>query len=280
MRSIAVVALAALVAGDAARAADWRVLGTRPASLAATLVTLADTDEGEISLGANEVAFLTAGGADAAEILLYILGPARVAFVESGEGVLVHAGRVSFFAQAPAAEQSVALLLPGDADQPALRAVIPRGRLIVERAADGATSLGYESGDAWPADAEKPYPASTWLNWSPAGIAPAEASFAERAGAYALGRVATEVGIESARRQRLSLQPQLVINLARVEPTLQEEFVTKLAAPTRELRIVTPSAAPTLSQPLPPRNAAAGLSSASEFLGSVRFPGTLSPAQL
>ncbi|MGE0482445.1 MAG: hypothetical protein AB7Q17_18460, partial [Phycisphaerae bacterium] len=78
----------------------------------------------------------------------------------------------------------------------------------------------------------------------------------------------------------LSLQQQLVINLARVEPTLQEEFVTNLAAPTRELRIVTPSAAPTLSQPLPPSNAAAGLSSASEFLGSVRFPGTLSPAQL
>lgn len=280
MRSIALVAFALLVAADAARAADWRVLGTRPASLAAGLAALADNDEGEISLAANEVAFLTAGGADAADVLLYVVGPARVELVDRGEGVLVHAGRVAFFAPTPDAEPTVALVLPGEGGEAGLRAVIPHGRLIVERAEDGVTALGYESADPWPADADKPFPPNTWLTWTPAGVAPTEASFAERAGAYSLGRVATEVGIESARRQRLALQQQLVINLARVEPTLQEEFVTKLAAPTRELRIVTPSAAPTLSQPLPPSNTAAGLSSASEFLGSVRFPGTLSPAQI
>lgn len=285
--STAVVVLA-WSAVTAAAATDWHLLAaTLTSTPRSALEALEAGGAGTLQLAPSESATFYAGGNEVAAALYLAApaeapGPARVTLSEGGDLVVIESGRAVFYSRVPLGEQliEVALARPGQAG--GFRAPLPPGRLVID-ATGAETYFGFEpaagmAAEPWPPDVARPFPPNAWLRLLPNGTVNVASPSLPSAIALDLAYIAQEIGLAAARQQRLLLQQDLVLKLARYEPSLQKAYV-QVIAPPYEVRVVQTTAQTMVNVPVSQAPSAAGVAVASSY-GSVRNPGSISPAAI
>lgn len=269
--------VSAALSGTAQAGEPWQLLSTEPDGIADQLPVDArgQLSDGDVHLSDKQFIALINGDAKSRSVA-FISGPADISFDSSTNAVSVQAGRISFVTTGTAVDPARQFrLVASNVETPA--APLPVGVLSITATNEVAEIAFAPSGNAARPDSLRDAAPRRRLQWSSGKWTDAGELSADGQAALDARQLSTRAGIGAARRERNRTQRELVLNLLAVDTSAKVETIEK-ALQSSELRIVnattnTQVASVTSSQSQP------GVA-ATQFFGSLQFPGANSPANL